>query len=66
MPSTVYGIPTGKLADIGMQNSNSVQMPYLIHALLKRGQAGFVREGKNVWPHVEVNDSETYSAGNIY
>ena len=59
MPSTIYGLATGKLVDIGVQNRHSVQMPNLIRASLARGQAGIVGEGKNVWPNVNIDESES-------
>jgi hypothetical protein len=58
LPSTIYGLATGKLVDIGVQNRHSVQMPFLINASLARGQAGMVGEGKNVWPNVNIEESE--------
>ncbi|KZP24989.1 NAD(P)-binding protein [Athelia psychrophila] len=57
MPSTVWGIPTGALADIGVQNMHSMQIPWLINASLKRGQAGLFGQGENLWPQVEVNET---------
>jgi hypothetical protein len=57
MPSTIYGIATGKLVDIGVQNAYSIQMPFLIKASLARGQAGMVGEGKNIWPNVNIEES---------
>jgi hypothetical protein len=58
LPSTIYGLATGKLVDIGVQNRHSVQIPFLINASLARGQAGMVGEGKNVWPNVNIEESE--------
>lgn len=58
LPSTIYGIATGKLVDIGVQHSHSQQIPGLIKAALARGQAGMVGEGKNIWPHVNIEDGK--------
>jgi hypothetical protein len=58
MPSTIYGIATGKLVDLGIQNIHSQQIPALIKASLTRGQAGMVGEGKNIWPNVHIGESK--------
>ena len=57
LPGVVWGFPTGALADSGAQNIHSKMQPLLVIASLKRGQAGFVGPGLNVWPHVDVNES---------
>ena len=59
LPSTIYGLTTGKLADMRVQNPHSVQIPFLINASLARGRAGIVGEGKNVWPNVNIDESES-------
>ncbi|KAJ7104365.1 NAD-binding protein [Mycena belliarum] len=56
LPSTIYGIATGRLVELGIQNPHSIQIPQLINAALDRGQAGMVGEGKNLWPNVEVHE----------
>ncbi|KAJ7174949.1 NAD-binding protein [Mycena crocata] len=56
LPPTIYGIATGRLVDMGLQNPHSIQIPYLISASLDRGRAGMVGEGKNVWPNVEIHE----------
>jgi hypothetical protein len=57
LPSTVYGIATGKIADLGVQHLHSIQLPVLVRASLARGQAAIVGEGKNIWPNVEIGES---------
>jgi hypothetical protein len=52
LPSTIYGLTTGKLAYMGVQNRHSVQIPFLNNASLARGRAGIVGEGKNIWSNV--------------
>src|ERR1700685_4267582 len=42
LPSTIYGIATGQLVDLGIQNIHSQQIPALIKVSLARGQAGMV------------------------
>jgi len=56
LPSTIFGIATGKLVDLGIQHAHSQQLPALIKAALVRGQAGMVGEGKNIWPHVHIDE----------
>ncbi|KAJ6624186.1 NAD-binding protein [Mycena sp. CBHHK59/15] len=56
LPSTIYGLATGTLVDMSVQNPHSQQVPSLINAALDRGQAGIVGEGKNLWPNVEINE----------
>jgi len=56
LPSTIYGIATGKLVDLGIQHPYSQQLPMHIKASMARGQAGMVGEGKNIWPHVHIDE----------
>jgi len=56
LPSTIYGIASGKLVDLGIQNSFSIQIPSLIKASIDRRQAGMVGLGKNRWPNVHIDD----------
>jgi len=56
LPSTIYGIASGPLADLGVQNSHSQQIPALVKASIDRGQGGMVGEGKNLWPNVHIDD----------
>jgi hypothetical protein len=58
MPSTIYGIATGKLVDLGIQNIHSEQIPALIKVSLARGQGGMAGEGKNIWPLVHIDESK--------
>lgn len=55
-PSLIYGIATGKLVELGLQNPYSIQIPALIDASLARGQGGMVGEGKNIWVNVHIED----------
>ncbi|KZP06728.1 NAD(P)-binding protein, partial [Athelia psychrophila] len=57
MPGAVWGIPTGRVADSGAQHMYSMLLPWLVQAAIKRSRGGFVGLGKNLWPHVEVNDT---------
>lgn len=38
LPSTIYGLASSKLADLGIQNRHSVQIPHLIRAAIDRGR----------------------------
>jgi len=56
LPSTIYGIASGPLADAGLQNTHSQQIPTLVKLSLARGRAGMIGQGKNIWPNVHIND----------
>ncbi|RDB25814.1 Uncharacterized protein C2A9.02 [Hypsizygus marmoreus] len=56
LPSTIYGIASGALVDLGLQNAHSQQVPGLIKVSIDRGQGGMVGLGKNVWPHVHIRE----------
>ncbi|KZV69699.1 NAD(P)-binding protein [Peniophora sp. CONT] len=56
IPSTIWGVLTGRLADEGISHTLSHQIPWAIAAGLKRGQGGMVGKGLNVWPHVELHE----------
>ncbi|KAG6901123.1 hypothetical protein C0995_000372 [Termitomyces sp. Mi166 len=56
LPSTIYGLVSNKLVDLGIQNPHSIQIPALIDASLARGQGGMVGQGKNIWPNVHIDD----------
>lgn len=58
LPTTVYGISTGKLVKAGIANAHSIQIPLLMKIGLDRGQGGVVGEGKNTWPHVEIHERQ--------
>jgi small basic protein len=58
LPSTIYGIASGKLFDLGISNAHSIQVPVAIKASLDRGQGGVIGEGKNIWPNVEIHERE--------
>lgn len=66
LPSTIYSLAKTKLVELGVQNPRSQQVPQLIRAGIRRGQAGVVGKGENVWPNVHIDDSESlnpYSCG---
>ncbi|VDC00640.1 unnamed protein product [Peniophora sp. CBMAI 1063] len=56
VPSTVWGILTGRLVELGIAHAHSQQMPNAIKASIARGQGGMVGKGLNVWPHVEIRE----------
>ncbi|KAF9468157.1 NAD(P)-binding protein [Collybia nuda] len=56
LPSTIYGIASGPLVDLGLQNTHSQQIPALVKISLDRGQGGMVGLGKNLWPNVHVKE----------
>ncbi|KZV77138.1 hypothetical protein PENSPDRAFT_645414 [Peniophora sp. CONT] len=62
LPSTVWGLRRGPLADAGIGHRHSQPMPALIMASIARGQGGVVGKGLNVWSHIEVHElAELYN-----
>ena len=57
-PGTVYGLSSGKIAEIGVQYCHSVQIPFFIRNALVRGHVGIAEKGENVWPCVHISDRE--------
>lgn len=49
VPPTIFGLATGKLVDLGIQNPHSIQIPAFLKYTMKRGEVGIVGEGKNIW-----------------
>jgi len=56
LPSMIYGIATGRLVDLGIQNKFSIQIPSLVRAALGRGRGGMVGAGTNIWGNVHIQD----------
>ncbi|KAJ7452847.1 NAD(P)-binding protein, partial [Mycena latifolia] len=56
LPGVIFGLATGRLVDMGLQNPHSMAIPWLMKASLDRGRSGMVGEGKSVWPNVEINE----------
>jgi len=56
LPSMVYGVATGRLAQLGIQNPHSILIPVLIKLGLHRRQGGMVGNGRNLWPNVEIGE----------
>jgi hypothetical protein len=52
----IYGVATGRLAQMGIQNSHSIHIPVLIKLGLHRRQGGMVGQGRNLWPNVEIGE----------
>lgn len=50
MSPTIYGVGSGKF------NKLSIQVPRLIRASLKAGQALVIGDGKGVWNYVHIDD----------
>ncbi|KAJ7627859.1 hypothetical protein DFH06DRAFT_1208945 [Mycena polygramma] len=56
LPTTVYGLATGRLVKAGIQKVNNGLLQPLIGVSLARGQGGMVGNGKNVWNSVEIDE----------
>ncbi|KAI0822502.1 NAD-P-binding protein [Trametes gibbosa] len=57
LPSTIYGLASGKLFETGHFNRRSAQIPLLIKMSIARGQAGMVGQGKAIWNSVHIDDT---------
>jgi hypothetical protein len=49
LPSTIYGINKTEVAERGIGNPQSQQVPTLIRASIDRGRSGMVGNGQNIW-----------------
>ena len=58
IPSTIFGFASGKLVDLGVQNTRSIQIPWAVSRSISRKRAGHVGQGLSVWPDVHIDDSE--------
>lgn len=56
LPGTIYGVATGPLIDLRVQNPHSQQLPRLVRVSWDRGRGGMVGQGKNIWPNVHIED----------
>jgi nucleoside-diphosphate-sugar epimerase len=56
MSPTIYGVGTGQFHNL------SIQVPNLIRAALKSGEAEVIGEGKGIWDYVHIEDlADLYS-----
>jgi len=56
LPSTIWGIVDTIFVKQGLQKPNSQQIPNFIGLAVGLGKAVYAGEGKNVWPHVHVDE----------
>ena len=55
-PPTIFGFATGKLVDLGVQNTRSIQIPMAVASSVARKHAGHIGKGENMWPLVHINN----------
>jgi hypothetical protein len=55
-PSTIWGLADTVFVKQGLQKANSIQIPAIIQFTIRLGKATYVGEGKNVWPHVHIDE----------
>ncbi|KAK0494591.1 NAD(P)-binding protein [Armillaria luteobubalina] len=60
LPPTVYGLATGVVADLGIQNIHSVQFPAIVKTSMFRKQGGMIGEGVNIWHNVSLSDTTNF------
>ncbi|KAF8904777.1 hypothetical protein CPB84DRAFT_1895995 [Gymnopilus junonius] len=56
-PGTIFGYPSGPLVNLGVQNTHSIQLPYIIRACIPRKQGGYIGKGVHRWPAVSIDDT---------
>jgi len=56
LPSTIWGLVDNIFVKEGLQNPQSQQIPGAIKLAVQLGKAVYVGEGKNVWPHVHIDE----------
>ena len=54
--ASVFGVATGKLVELGIQNAHSIMIPMLAQIALARGEVGMIGQGKNIMPNVHIDD----------
>ncbi|KAF9544261.1 NAD(P)-binding protein [Agrocybe pediades] len=59
-PGTVFGTPTGPLADLGVQNKHSVPIYFSVLFALDRKRAWFIGKGLNTWSAVDVEENAEF------
>ena len=62
LPPTIYGLATHAIAEAGISNPHSLQIPYLIRAALARKRAGVVGKGLARWRSVHIDESTSCNA----
>lgn len=55
-PSVVYGIPTGRLVDLGVQQTHTTVLKTFIDIAQSGGAAVTPGEGKNIFAYIHVDD----------
>ena len=55
-PSTIWGLVDTVFVKEGLQKPDSQQIPDRIKLAVKLGKAVYVGEGKNIWPHVHIDE----------
>ncbi|KAF7979145.1 hypothetical protein HWV62_43387 [Athelia sp. TMB] len=55
-PGNVWGTATGAIVDAGVQSPQSKVIPLLLDIGTRRGAAGMIGLGKNIWVHVSLED----------
>lgn len=60
LPSVIYGVPRGILAERGIQNPHSILIPLLVRPALARGRGGMVGRGQNTWPAVDIEEGSLF------
>lgn len=60
LPSTIWGLADNVFVKEGLQNPQSQQIPGMIKLAISLGKAVYVGEGKNIWPHVHIDEGAKF------
>jgi len=56
IPGLVYGAPSGRVVDLGVQQTNTIAVKMMVQAAAASGSVLIPGEGKNVWASIHVDD----------
>jgi len=56
LPSTIWGLANNRFVRKGLQKPDSQQIPNRIKLAVKLGKAVYIGQGKNLWPHVHIDE----------
>ncbi|RPD64771.1 NAD-P-binding protein [Lentinus tigrinus ALCF2SS1-6] len=59
-PTLIFGTASGPLYDAGIAKKYSIAIPWMADAFLKRGRAGVVGTGANIWANVHIDDTAEF------
>lgn len=58
IPSVIWGLASGRLAELGVQNRHSIAIPWILKRAVAQGKVRVVGEGKHIWGGVQIDERE--------